>query len=595
MSWIVPHARDLWRASPGWLAGPAARLAGRLPRGSTTRSSRPSAAGSGAAAAVARAWLALPGLWVRSNGCAACCSPASPGTSRPMPWTDVPGRAAARGLDRRRAGSRSWCVWRARGLARGRRRRPLAAAAVGLLLAAAPPGAGRALGLRESAGRRCATRAVRPARRCWPAGAIVQPNIPEPVVLRPGAVAADYRRLIALSTEACQPGDAGALAGERRLAVLLRPATRSSEADLAALSRAGCSVLLNSTPKTAQVDATFNSASCSRGGDGPTRYDKRHLVPFGEYVPLAEALLLHRKLARNAGDFSPAAASCRCCSTGSGSGSGRPSATRSSSPSEVAELTRAGATVLVSMTNDAWYGDTAAPWQHLRAARFRAAENRRPLLRAAITGVSAVIAPDGSAARRGSGVSESGLLPALGSRGGRDLTPVRARALAVPGALPGDPRRRRSAASGRWRARNSTSSSARISSSASCSPPNCSSASTPRAKSSQRSGGIFEEAGVEERAEGHRPADGDAGFLGQADRVGRPDAEAPAASSEASRTLNPLRSDAEELATWQRAPRLYGRGRPGRAHSSSSGSTGEARASSTWSSSSPARTTTRTP
>jgi apolipoprotein N-acyltransferase len=51
--------------------------------------------------------------------------------------------------------------------------------------------------------------------------------------------------------------------------------------------------------------------------------------------------------------------------------------------------------VLVSLTNDAWYGDTSAPWQHLRAARFRAAENRRPLLRAAVTGVSAWIAPDG--------------------------------------------------------------------------------------------------------------------------------------------------------------------------------------------------------
>jgi len=65
-------------------------------------------------------------------------------------------------------------------------------------------------------------------------------------------------------------------------------------------------------------------------------------------------------------------------------------------PEETAALTQAGATILVTITNDGWYGDTAAPWQHLRAARFRAAENRRPMLRAAITGVSAVIAPDGS-------------------------------------------------------------------------------------------------------------------------------------------------------------------------------------------------------
>ena len=57
---------------------------------------------------------------------------------------------------------------------------------------------------------------------------------------------------------------------------------------------------------------------------------------------------------------------------------------------------RAGATILVTITNDAWYGDTAAPWQHYAAARFRAAENRRPVLRAAITGISAVVAADGS-------------------------------------------------------------------------------------------------------------------------------------------------------------------------------------------------------
>mgnify|MGYP006186767643 CR=1 FL=1 len=65
-------------------------------------------------------------------------------------------------------------------------------------------------------------------------------------------------------------------------------------------------------------------------------------------------------------------------------------------PGQVAEAVREGASLLVTITNDAWYGDSWAPWQHYRAARFRAAENRRPLLRAAITGVSAVVGADGS-------------------------------------------------------------------------------------------------------------------------------------------------------------------------------------------------------
>jgi apolipoprotein N-acyltransferase len=78
-------------------------------------------------------------------------------------------------------------------------------------------------------------------------------------------------------------------------------------------------------------------------------------------------------------------------------------------PEEVSDLTRAGATILLTVTNDAWYGDTAAPWQHLAAARFRAAEQRRPLIRAAITGVSAMVRPDGSVASQ-IGVFQQGVI-----------------------------------------------------------------------------------------------------------------------------------------------------------------------------------------
>ena len=60
-------------------------------------------------------------------------------------------------------------------------------------------------------------------------------------------------------------------------------------------------------------------------------------------------------------------------------------------PEQVAARVRRGATVLVTMTNDSWYGRTWAPHQHLRPARFRAAENARPVIRAAITGISASI------------------------------------------------------------------------------------------------------------------------------------------------------------------------------------------------------------
>ena len=54
-----------------------------------------------------------------------------------------------------------------------------------------------------------------------------------------------------------------------------------------------------------------------------------------------------------------------------------------------------GARFMVNATNDAWFFDTAAPYQHLAAAVVRAAETRRPVLRAANTGISAIIAPTG--------------------------------------------------------------------------------------------------------------------------------------------------------------------------------------------------------
>jgi len=87
----------------------------------------------------------------------------------------------------------------------------------------------------------------------------------------------------------------------------------------------------------------------------------------------------------------------------------------------VAAQVRAGATILLTVTNDAWYGDTTAPWQHLRAAQFRAAETQRPMLRAAITGVSAVIGADG-AIEQFLGVNEQGVLEAQ-ITGRHNLTP----------------------------------------------------------------------------------------------------------------------------------------------------------------------------
>jgi apolipoprotein N-acyltransferase len=131
----------------------------------------------------------------------------------------------------------------------------------------------------------------------------------------------------------------------------------------------------------------------SPGKQQPQYYDKIHLTPFGEYVPLKKYLFFVNRLVHAAGDFEPGqrlaplafrdlAVGVLICFEGI-----------------FPELARAqakkGARILVNITNDAWFGMTSAPHQHLMMTIFRAVETGLPLLRAANTGITAVVGPDG--------------------------------------------------------------------------------------------------------------------------------------------------------------------------------------------------------
>ncbi len=174
----------------------------------------------------------------------------------------------------------------------------------------------------------------------------------------------------------------------------------------------------------------YNSAYLlSADGQVMGRYDKMHLVPFGEYVPLSTLLFFIDKMVEGIGDFLPGDSYTVMtlplrndtqqrakASAGKGeapSGFDRPALCGSQQtcggemvappkvatvicfevifPDLVRRFVKDGAQMMSTITNDAWFGDSSAPYQHFSMVVFRAVENRVPFARAANTGVSGFI------------------------------------------------------------------------------------------------------------------------------------------------------------------------------------------------------------
>lgn len=138
----------------------------------------------------------------------------------------------------------------------------------------------------------------------------------------------------------------------------------------------------------------YNSAELiAPNGDWLARYDKIHLVPFGEYVPFQDLFSFAKKLTKEVGDFVPGTE--RLVLPVHSYKLGVFICYESIFPDEIRQFARDGAGLLVNISNDGWFGDTGAPGQHLRMARMRAIENGRWVLRSTNTGISATIDPYG--------------------------------------------------------------------------------------------------------------------------------------------------------------------------------------------------------
>ena len=130
------------------------------------------------------------------------------------------------------------------------------------------------------------------------------------------------------------------------------------------------------------------------------RYDKRYLLAFGEYLPFGESLPILYDWSPNSGRFTPGT-----------SYTPLPLGEHEVAvficyedilPGFVNRIVSSGnPDLLVNMTNDAWFGDTAEPWVHFALAKFRAIEHRRFLVRSTNSGVSGFVDPVGRTVRHG--------------------------------------------------------------------------------------------------------------------------------------------------------------------------------------------------
>jgi len=235
---------------------------------------------------------------------------------------------------------------------------------------------------------------------------LVQPNIEQREKWRPELRARHFARHLRLSEGAAAAGITHVIWPEAATPFLL---TESPEAlrQIGAVTPAGGATILG-TPRRRAADGLYGNAvvTVSHRGKIGEIYDKHQLVPFGEYIPFENWLPLER-LAAGRGSFAPGAGPRSVAVPGAPPFSPLVCYEAIFPRKVAASDNRPG--WLLNVTNDAWFGKSDGPFQHLSIARLRSIEEGLPMVRVANTGVSAAIDPYGRIIDR-LGLGETGVL-----------------------------------------------------------------------------------------------------------------------------------------------------------------------------------------
>jgi apolipoprotein N-acyltransferase len=229
---------------------------------------------------------------------------------------------------------------------------------------------------------------------------LIQGNIPQNEKWSAARAAGIFQSYLALSREAAGRGAEFVMWPESATPFFFQEDPAGGEAIRGLALETRTTLLFGSDQIEAGSPPHYYNAAflIDPGGMLVATYRKVHLVPFGEYVPFKRLLSFVGPLVESASDFSPGdeivllpvgrhVASTAICY-------------EIVYPALIRQAVEAGSELLTTITNDAWYGHSSAPYQHFEQAALRAIEQGRYLARAANTGISGVVDPYGRVVTR---------------------------------------------------------------------------------------------------------------------------------------------------------------------------------------------------